>query len=93
MLYGNSIITICQYFQEMIRVARKGGYIVFDIMTEECLSGDMLNRWIESGATHACSMTARNFALEFFTTRGLSFVGDFIIPLMPGVTEYFVFKK
>lgn len=93
MLYGNSIITICQYFQEMIRVVRKGGSIVFDIMTEDCLSGDLLNRWIESGATHACSMTARNFALEFFTSRGLTFVGAFTIPLMPGVTEYFVFKK
>lgn len=93
MLYGNSIITICQYFQEMIRVVRAGGTIVFDIMTEDCLSGDLLNSWIESGATHACSMTARNFTLEFFTSRGLSFVGGFSIPLMPGVTEYFVFKK
>jgi len=92
-LYGNPIITICQYLIEMARVVMTDGYVVFDLVTEECLTNDILNKWISSGVDHACSMTSKQFAVDFFSSRGFRYLGGFIVPMEPGVTEYFVFKK
>lgn len=92
-LYGNPIITICRYFEEMARVVKDGGYIVFDLITEDCLTDELLERWIKSGVDHAHSMTSKQFTIDFFTRRGFCYLGGFIVPLAPGVTEYFVFKK
>jgi hypothetical protein len=92
-LYGNPIITICQYFGEMARVVKVGGYIVFDLLTEDCLTDELMEKWIQSGVDHAHSMTAKQFSIDFFSRRGFDYLGGFIVPLEPGVTEYFVFKK
>ncbi len=92
-LYGNPIIEICRYFDEMIRVVRRNGTVVFDILTEDCLTDELLEKWWKSEAQHACSMTAKDFTINYFHKRGLSLVGNFTVPLLPGITEYFVFKK
>jgi ubiquinone/menaquinone biosynthesis C-methylase UbiE len=93
MLYGNPVITIFRYLNEMVRVVKDDGYIVFDLVTEECLTEDILKRWIESRVTHACGMTPKQYALDFFKTRGFQYMGGFIVPMAPGVTEYFVFRR
>ena len=92
-LYGNPVITIFRYLMEMARVVKDDGYIVFDLVTEECLTEEILDRWIQSGATHACGMTPKQYALDFFKTRGFEYVGGFIVPMAPGVTEYFIFRR
>ena len=92
-LYGNPVITIGRYLIEMARVVRNGGYAVFDLVTEECLTDEILDKWIRSGVDHACSMTPKQYAIDFFSRRGFVYVGGFIVPMEPGVTEYFVFKK
>lgn len=92
-LYGNPIITIGRYLLEMARVVKDGGYVVFDLVTEDCLTDELLEKWISSGVDHAHSMTSKQYAIDFFTRRGFQYLGGFIVPMEPGVTEYFVFKK
>jgi hypothetical protein len=92
-LYGNPVITINRYLLEMTRVVKDGGYAVFDLLTEECLRDEILEKWIISGVDHACSMTPKQYAIDFLSRRGFIYVGGFIVPMEPGVTEYFVFKK
>lgn len=93
MLYGNPIVTICKYFKEMVRVVKDDGYIVFDILTEQCMTIEMIEKWISSGVQHACSMTPKQVAVDFFIGNGFHYIGGFVVPLAPGVTEYFIFKK
>jgi len=92
-LYGNPIITICKYMNEITRVVKVDGYAVLDLVTEECLTDDILDRWISSGVDHAHSMTSKEFAINFFAKRGFQYIGGFIVPMEPGVTEYFVFQN
>jgi hypothetical protein len=93
MLYGNSILTIFRYLMEMARVVKDDGVLVFDLVTAECMSNEILNKWVESGVDHAHSMTPKQVAVDFFAERGFRYIGGFIVPMAPGLTEYFVFKK
>ena len=93
MLYGNSILIIFRYFMEMIRVTRDDGVIVFDLLTAECMNNELLEKWASSGVTHAQSMTPRQVALDYFAAHRFHYCGGFIVPMAPGLTEYFVFKK
>jgi hypothetical protein len=92
-LYGNSILTIFRYMMEMARVVREGGVVVFDLVTAECINNELIAKWIESGADHAHSMTPRQTAIDYFASQGFQCLGSFIVPLAPGLTEYFVFRK
>ncbi len=90
---GLPVLTICQYFNEMARVVRHDGKVIFDILSEECLEDGILDKWITSKITYPCSMIAKDFAINFFTNRNFSFIGSFFIPMKPGVTQYLVFSK
>lgn len=92
-LYGNPIMIICRYFSEMARVTRSGGCLVFDLITEGCLTDELIDMWIRSDVDHAHSMTGKQFAIDYFSRHEFDYLGSFIMPLVPGVTEYVVFKK
>ena len=92
-LYGNPILTIFRYMMEIVRVVNDHGVIVFDLMTAECMNNELMAKWVESGVDHAHSMTPRQVALDYFSSQGFRYVGGFIVPMAPGLTEYFVFKK
>jgi hypothetical protein len=93
MLYGNSILTIFRYFMEMRRVVKDNGVVVFDLVTAECMDNEILKKWVDSGVDHAHSMTPRQVAIDYFEGHGFKCQGTFIVPMAPGLTEYFVFKK
>ena len=93
MLYGNSILTIFRYLMEMARVVKDGGVVVFDLLTAECINNELMAKWVKSGVDHANSMTPRQTAIDYFASQGLHCVGNFIMPMEPGLTEYFVFEK
>jgi hypothetical protein len=93
MLYGNSILTIFRYMMEMARVVKDDGVIVFDLVTAECMNNELMAKWVESGVDHAHSMTPRQVALDYYASQGFRHLGGFIVPMAPGLTEYFVFKK
>jgi SAM-dependent methyltransferase len=85
-------LTSCRYFIEMARVVRPGGHVVFDIITEECMDDETLQEWLRSGIDFPCFM-GRQFAIRNLTSKGLSLVGSFFIPLPVGRTECLVFIR
>jgi hypothetical protein len=84
-----------KYWGEMVRVARRGAYIVFDIMTEACLDAETLRKWAASGIDNGAYPAAmpRNAALDFFAASRCDLVGGFQVPMGEGRTETFVFRK
>ena len=90
------VLVTASYFAEMARVVRPGGWVVFDILTEHCFTSHYLKKWFESGVwTWDWSPFLVNceFALSFFAERDIRLVGNFLVPLYPGVTECLVFRK
>lgn len=89
-------IATCRYWLEMARVTKGGGYVVFDIVTDECLDRDAVELWAASGIANGSSYPAampRAVAKVFFESRGFSLVGSFFVPMPPGRTETFVYRK
>lgn len=85
----------CGYWAEMVRVVRPGGWVVFDIITDDCLPPDVIDAWIEewddSGSFPA--IAPRRSVLEWFTRAGLTLKSSFIVPMGAGQTEVFAFRR
>ena len=79
----------------MARVARSGAHVVFDIMTEDCLDSSTLKKWVaaetENGSYPA--VMPHTLATDYFESHDFDLVGTFIVPMGPGMTETFVFRK
>lgn len=84
-----------RYWPEMIRVARPGAHIVFDIMSEQCLNVPILEKWIASETNNGSypAVMPRNVVIEYFESREVSVVGSFLVPAEVGQVEVFIFKK
>lgn len=91
-LPGLPIFTTSGYFAEMARVVKAGGMIVFDVLTEACLTDEYLGRWLP-GHQWPLSMIPKAFAVDFFARRGFRLIGGFFIPMVPGITEYLCFQR
>jgi len=85
----------CCYFHEMARVLRPGGWAVFDVMTEHCLSDSAMQTWARSGIHNGAypAVMPNAIAVEFFTSRGFRHVGSASIPMPPGTTELMLFQR
>jgi hypothetical protein len=94
-LPGQSLLTIWRYYSEMARVVRYGGKVVFDIVTEECMTDEIVEGWLKvgSGYQHYPCLVPKQYTIDFFCKRGFSHDGDFFIPMKPGLTHYLVFTK
>ncbi|HMG16669.1 MAG TPA: class I SAM-dependent methyltransferase [Saprospiraceae bacterium] len=44
-----SIVTIYSYFEDMVRVCKPGGYIIFDCFTSKNFEIDILKNWLKAG--------------------------------------------
>jgi hypothetical protein len=90
---GLTVLSIFTYFLEMLRVCAPEGYIVFDVLTENCFQGNLLNLWLEANPYWPVALIPERVVLDFFLQRGAELIGRFTIPMKPGVTDYFVFKR
>ncbi len=79
------------YLNEMVRVVRPGGAIAFDVLTEQCLTDDVLKLWIAEGTIFR--PIPREWLIEYLGRRGMSFPGSFVAPMTDGRTELLVFRK
>lgn len=89
-------LTTVSYFQEMARVVQDGGWVVFDILTEDCFNPHHLMAWFEASPWHwpwEPHLLGKEFTLKFFGDRGIEFVESFSVPLYPAITECMVFRK
>lgn len=85
-------VVTCGYFNEMIRVARRGASIVFDIVSEHCMDDAMIEKWIAS-AIYYPSLLPRDFVISFFARRQCVPRASFFATMRPGKSEYLVFVK
>jgi hypothetical protein len=94
-LPGQPFLVTCRYLAEMARVARVGGKVVFDLVTEDCMNMDVLECWLKSGSgyQHYPNMIPKGYALALCRTYGLRCDGHFLESMKPGVTQCFVFSK
>lgn len=85
----------CRYWSEMARVLRPGGYCVFDIMSDACLTPDMIQGWNDARLNFGSYPAAmpRAAAVDYFSARHITLIGSFFGPLGPGITEVLVFRK
>jgi|SRR5579862_2162334 len=93
---GLPFLNIVSYFQEMARVASDGGWIVFDVMTENCFTKEHLAAWFDVSPWDwgwEPHLVARSYAIDLFAELGASLVGSFIVPLYPAYTECMAFRK
>jgi hypothetical protein len=88
------IVTV-RYWREMVRVARPGAHIVFDVMTENCLSPAVVEEWGRLGIPMRSSYPAAlpyKVVVDFFAAHRVQLLGTFRAPMPPGETEVFVFR-
>jgi hypothetical protein len=93
---GLPFLTMISYFREMSRVVRNGGFIVFDVMTERCFDSANLQAWFDINPWDwdwSPRMCALQYVVDMFAGFGVTAVGNFLVPLHPGVTECFVFRR
>jgi SAM-dependent methyltransferase len=92
---GIAAMKTIRYLVEMTRVIRGGGQAVFDVVTEDCLDDETLNRWLTSRADYDTypAVMPKTFVINFFTRRGFSLSGSFLFPMPPGKTEYMAFRR
>ncbi|MFJ3880208.1 methyltransferase domain-containing protein [Streptomyces sp. NPDC090077] len=94
----NTVTFLCasRYFFEMARVARPGGRIVFDVMTERCLDPATVRTWAtRGGAGHDTYPTPipRGTCVDLFGTLGCTLEASFLAPMGVATTEVLVFAK
>ncbi|MCD7438432.1 class I SAM-dependent methyltransferase [Streptomyces lincolnensis] len=85
-----------RYFFEMARVARPGGRIVFDVMTETCLDPAAMRAWATKGGEGHDSYPAampRRTCVDLFATLGCDLEAGFLAPMGVASTEVLVFRK
>ncbi len=93
---GLPFLTTMSYLQEMARVVREDGWVVFDVLTETCFSNRHLKAWFDANPWNwawAPQMISRGYLVNYFAGHGLVLAGSFHIPLFPAVTECMLFRK
>ena len=89
------LVSTLGYWGEMARVTRPGGIVVFDLITEDCLTPELIERWVRTNARSGAYPAAMPSAacIGYFERRGFALQGRFFAPIGPGRTETFVFRR
>jgi SAM-dependent methyltransferase len=92
---GLPFVAACRYLQEMTRIAARGGHVVFDVVTEDCMAPEVLERWLAAEADYQVypNLVPRRYLCDLLERLGLALVGSFRVPMKPGETECFAFVK
>ena len=85
-------VVVSQYLDEMSRVVRKDGWIVFDVVSENCMTEELLRKWVAMHVFYPCMMS-RDYVVDFLKRRGCALQGSFFATMRPGYSEYLVFRK
>jgi hypothetical protein len=88
-------IVTMRYWYEMLRVTKPGSHIVFDVITENCLSPSEVAAWAQTGipnrSSYPCTVPF-DVVINFFAAHRAKLRGTFYSPMPPGRTEVFVFR-
>jgi Methyltransferase domain len=88
-------LTTCSYFTEIVRVTKPGAWVIFDVMTENCLDNINVPLWLKTGINTRTypAIIPKTFVINFFEGHGFNFLASFLVPMKPGQTECMVFRK
>jgi hypothetical protein len=95
-LSATNFVITARYWCEMDRVTRPGAHIVFDVMTENCLSPATVEAWARTGIPNRSTYPAAissDVVTNFFAAHNAKCLGSFRAAMPPGQTEVFVFRK
>lgn len=84
-------MTSYRYFKEIVRVAASGSFVAFDIISEQCLDTETVDKWIKAGHDFPCFLCSA-YVREFFENNGFRLVDSFFSPYDVGRSEYLVFR-
>jgi len=92
---STSFLVTLRYFDEMARVTRPGGRVLFDVMTEDCVDDDIMHKWlaVEFDAGFYPSIVPKRTVVDFFRERGLHLVASKRGSMEPGFNEVFLFER
>lgn len=79
------------YFKEIVRVARPGAFVIFNIVSEECLEPKVADAWLDSGYDYPAFLS-KDYVRRFFLENGFRLVDCFFAVFGPGKSEYLVFQ-
>ena len=88
-------LTTCRYLQEISRVTRDDAWVVFDIVTEDCMDGATLESWFKTDINFPTYpvVTPKQYVIDFLRRHGFAFIASFQVAMEPGKTECMVFRK
>jgi hypothetical protein len=82
-----------RYFQEIVRVTNDKGYVVFDILSEECFDDETVKSWLASNRNDP-SFICKNYVVNWLERHHFSLIGNFLnYQYGPGKSQYLVFQK
>ena len=81
-----------RYFSEICRIAASASYIVFDIISEECVTPELTRKWIAAEHYFATFLSVR-FVVEFFEKHGFKLIDRFLTDYGVGKSEYLIFGR
>lgn len=82
-----------KYLSEFFRVIKPGGFMVFDIFSEECLDPKTFDKWVSDIPVYAKILPAE-LIKQICIIKGYDFLGSFKSPVFKGFDgQYLIFKK
>lgn len=81
-----------RYWKEIWRVVRLGGYVVFDIYSEDCLDESTVEKWLKSEQYYPCFLS-KSYVISIFIKHGFSYSNSFMNRHGEGLSEYLIFRK
>ena len=86
------LVNSFEYFQEMVRICKPGGYIVFDFLPCSFFDVPGVKKWLASEhrfPTVLPESTVENFMKDL----GVNLISDFTIEYGPGFSRYHVYRR
>ena len=81
-----------RYWKEIWRVVKSGGFVVFDIICEDCLDERTVEKWLISGHKYPCFL-AKDYVVSLFEKHGFALVKSFMNRYGQGHSLYLVFNR
>jgi SAM-dependent methyltransferase len=97
LVHSQKLFVYCEFYAalgyilEMVRVVRPGGVVAFDIVTEECMSDDVVRTWAREGTIYR--PVPRDWLVGFLGRHGVTLLGSHFTPMPPGRAELLVFRR
>jgi SAM-dependent methyltransferase len=81
-----------RYWKEIWRVMKSGGFVVFDIISEDCLDALTVKKWLISEHSYL-SFLSKDYVVSVFGKHGFSLFKTFTNRYGKGRSEYLIFVR